>query len=156
TRFDGRLDGRRGRLDVVVIIVTDDRNVTGQLGNRDGVVVAASTAPPPGSRRGTNRPVPGQQFGHRDRPGLGAFRLGVWSGHDLSPLDRLAAFRSTPRPPAPRTAVSTRAVPSASLSSFRKMSPSRNAHGQMSTVSIDSARILAPAPSAPATICGAR
>ena len=36
------------------------------------------------------------------------------------------------------------------------MRPSRNAHGQISTVSIDSARILASATRAPATICGAR
>lgn len=49
-----------------------------------------------------------------------------------------------------------RAVPSASLSSLRKMRPSRNAHGQISTDSIDSARMLASATKAPATICGAR
>ena len=52
--------------------------------------------------------------------------------------------------------VPTRAVPLASLSSLRKINPSRNAQGQMSTVSIASAFILASATKAPATICGAR
>ena len=36
------------------------------------------------------------------------------------------------------------------------MTPSRNAHGQMSTASSDSARMVASATNAPATICGAR
>ncbi|SKU46927.1 Uncharacterised protein [Mycobacteroides abscessus subsp. abscessus] len=43
-------------------------------------------------------------------------------------------------------------MPSASLSSLRKIRPSRRAQGQMSTASNDRARMLASATSAPATI----
>ncbi|COX04304.1 Uncharacterised protein [Mycobacterium tuberculosis] len=76
----------------VVMVVTNDRNLTGQLGDRDGVTIAAS--PPAPSGRGAGDPLPGQQLGHRDLPVTGALCFGVWSRHGLLPLDRLAAFRS--------------------------------------------------------------
>ena len=94
--------------------------------------------------RGAVCAVLGEQLGNRDG-----------SGGVVDPVI-FAPFRLARWLPASRTDVSTKAVPSASLSSFRKMRPSRSAHGQMSTVSIDSARILASATKAPATICGAR
>src|ERR1700742_3716 len=163
TGFGTRLGRRLGNLGgsvggvcgLVFVVVTDDRDLTGQLGDRHRITVAAPPPAPPGDRRGADGPVLSQQFGHRDRPSARALVLEVWSGHGLSPLDRLL-FRSTTWPTASRTGACMSAVPSASLSSLRKMRPSRNAHGQISTYSIDSARMLAPAPGAPATICGAR
>ena len=64
--------------------VSDDRDLAGEFGDRDRVVVAAPTAPAPADRRGADRAVLGQQFGHRDRSGAAV--VVVWSSHRLLPL----------------------------------------------------------------------
>src|SRR5882757_6941465 len=135
-----------GHLDVVGFLdvcgIRHDGDLAGQFGDGDRVTVAAPTAASAANRRGPDGPVLGQHLGDRDRSGAAV--VVVWFCHRVS----LALAKPAD--------VSIKAVPSASLSSFRKISPSRNAQGQMSTVSIASARMLASATNAPATICGAR
>ena len=89
--FRGRF-GRRDRVLVLFLVhVADHRNLAGQLGDRDGVAVAAATATAPGDRGGANGPIPGQQFGHRDRPGAGSSR-------SRSVVRSFVAFRSVAVP----------------------------------------------------------
>ena len=140
------------------VVDPHDRDLAGQFGDGDRVAV---TAPTPATRR---RP-PAASRSFRSWP---AVRPPRWaesprcclvqssSVASRSVADPSTRSNSVPPLPASPTDVSTKAVPSASLSSLRRIRPSRSAHGQMSTVSIDSARMLASATSAPATICGAR
>ena len=126
-----------------VVVLGHDGDLAGQFGDGDRVGVAAPTAASPADRRGPDGPVPGQQLATE----IG--RVLLWPS--------CGSVIVCPWPwPKPYADVSIKAVPSASLSSFRNIRPSRNAQGQMSTVSIASARMLASATNAPATICGAR
>jgi hypothetical protein len=60
---------------LVAVVVADDRNFTGQLGDRNRVAVAAPSPTPTSDRRGAKRPIFGQQFGHRDRLAVIRLRL---------------------------------------------------------------------------------
>ena len=134
-RLDRRATGRG--------VVGDDRDLAGQFG--DGHRVGCCRGGAGVGRR------PAARRWCRSSP---AARRPRWAACWC--CRRRICHRLLPLALAKPADVSTKAVPSASLSSFRKINPSRNAQGQMSTVSIARALILASATNAPATICGAR
>src|SRR6185312_3760032 len=64
---DGSRGGGLGFVDFVRVLVPDERDLTGQLGDRDGVAVATAPPAPAADGRGTDRAVPRQQLRDRDR-----------------------------------------------------------------------------------------
>src|SRR5690606_30380970 len=124
--------------------VADHRQVAGQLGHRD----APAAAPSPATAGRRLLAVPGQQLRHRHLLGILAHHDTVSIGPDFAPS---LSDSGTVLIVAPGTA--TTGPPFGSVSSLRRLSPSRIPHGQISMLSSDNARILASATSAPATSC---
>src|SRR5699024_4740937 len=103
----------------------DHGDLAGQFGDRDPAFTLASMVPARPPAAALAAAVAGEKLGNGHRP----------------------TVRLAHRAP-------TNSSPPISVSSRRRISPSRNAHGHICIWSTDSARILASATSAPATSCG--
>ena len=89
TSSSSSVAGLGGLVDVGVGVPGDDRDLAGQLGDRDGFGVAAPTPAPTADRRCSDRSVLRQQLGDRYRP-CAAVAV-FWSCHRVLPLGLAAS-----------------------------------------------------------------
>src|SRR6185503_16450375 len=94
--------GGLGFVDVVNFVLPEDRDLTGQLRDCDGVAVATTPPAPAADGRGTDRAVPCQQLRDRDRS-CAAVAV-FWSCHRVLPLGLSWCLMWRRCPPSSRSA----------------------------------------------------